>query len=82
MAIVTDFTGSWSSAVTLAAAEFWQVQVGPVYIATAATTAPSDLADGLLLGEGDTVSFASGEVVRYRSARPDGGGRVMRRARA
>lgn len=82
MALVTDFTNAWSSTVTLAAAEFWQVRVGPVYIATAATVAPVDDRDGVLLNEGDILALASGEVVRYRSARPEGNGTVVRRAKA
>ncbi len=79
MAIVSDFTAAWSSSVTLSANEFWQVRVGPVYIATAAGTAPSDLDDGLLLDEGDILALSNGDVVRYRSARADGTGRVSRR---
>lgn len=82
MAIVSDFTRSWSSTVTLAADEFWQVRKGPVYIATAATSAPSDEKDGLLLSEGDILALTTGEVVRYRSARAEGDGEVVRRAKA
>lgn len=82
MAIVSDFTRDWSSPVTLAADEFWQVRVGPVYIATAATSAPGALDDGLLLGAGDIVALTTGEVVRYRSARSEGDGAVVRRAKA
>lgn len=82
MAIVEDFDFEWSDAVTLAADEFWQVRKGPVYVTTAATSAPSDLTDGLLLNDGDILSLGTGEVVRYRSARPEGDGAVVRRAKA
>lgn len=82
MAIVSDFTRDWSSTVTLTTAEFWQVRKGPVYIATAATSAPSDEKDGILLDTGDVLALASGEVVRYRSARAEGDGEVVRRAKA
>lgn len=82
MAIVTDFTRDWSATVTLAADEFWQVRKGPVFITTGATVAPLDLTDGLLLGEGDILALGTGEVVRYRSARPEGDGAVVRRAKA
>lgn len=82
MAIVSDFTAVWSSSVTLTANEFWQVQSGPVYIATGAATAPSDLTDGLLLSDGDILALTSGDVVRYRSARADVTGRVARMTRA
>ena len=82
MAIVSDFARDWSAPVTLAADEFWQVRIGPVYIATAATTAPADLTDALLLSEGDILALGAGEVVRYRSARPEGDGAAVRRARA
>ena len=82
MAIITDVAGAWSATVTLAADEFWQVRHGPVFLATAATTAPSEDADGLLLSEGDVIALNVGEVVRYRSARPDRTGVLVRRAKA
>lgn len=82
MAIVSDFTADWSASVTLAADEFWQCQKGPIYIATAATSAPAALDDGMLLSEGDILALTTGDVVRYRSARPDGTGRAVRRAKA
>lgn len=81
MAIVSDFTPSWSSSVTLTANEYWQVQVGPVYIATGASSVPSTLDDGLLLDVGDILTLANTEVVRYRSARADGAGRAARMTR-
>lgn len=81
MAIVSDFTAAWSSSVTLAANEFWQVQIGPVYIATGAASLPSDLTDGLLLDAGDILALSNGDVVRYRSARADGAGRAARMTR-
>jgi len=79
MAVVTDATDEWSSAVTLSSAEFWQVRTGPLFVATGATTAPSDLYDGLLLADGDILALASSEVVRYRSGRPDGKAVFVRR---
>jgi len=82
MAIVSDFTRTWSAAVTLAGDEFWQVQIGPIYLATAASTAPATDTDGLLLPEGSILALSVGEVVRYRSARPEGNGAVVRRAKA
>lgn len=81
MTIVSDFTSAWSSSVTLAANEFWQVKIGPVLIATGAGTAPSELDDGLLLDAGDILALSNGDVVRYRSARADNGGRVARMTR-
>lgn len=81
MAIVSDFTNTWSSAVTLTAAEFWQVRKGPVYVATDASSAPATDTDGLLLAEGDVLALSNGDVVRYRSARPEGDGEVVRRAK-
>lgn len=82
MAIVTDVTAAWSAAVTLAADEFWQVQTGPLYVATDATSEPAAETDGLLLAEGDVLALATGDVVRYRSARPEGNGAIVRRAKA
>jgi len=82
MAIVSDFTGDWSATVTLSGNEFWQVRRGPVYIATAATVAPTDSGDGVLLNDGDILTLNTGEVVRYRSARADGTGVVVRRSRS
>ena len=82
MAIVSDFTRSWSATVTLAADEFWQVRTGPVYVATAATVEPVSETDGLLLSEGDILALGTGEVVRYRSARPEGDGAIVRRAKS
>ena len=82
MAIVTDVTRNWSATVTLAADEFWQVRLGPLYIATAATVEPAEATDGLLLAENDILALKTGDVVRYRSARSDGGGAIVRRAKA
>lgn len=82
MAIVTDVTRSWSATVTLEADEFWQVRKGPLYIATAATDAPSVDTDGLLLSENDILALKTGDVVRYRSARSEGDGAIVRRAKA
>lgn len=82
MAIISNVTGAWSDAVTLSTPEFWQVQVGPVFLATAASTAPAEDSDGLLLSEEDVIALESGEVLRYRSARPDRTGVLVRRAKA
>ena len=82
MAIITNVSGAWSASITLTADEFWQVRVGPVFLATDAATAPAENADGLLLSEGDVVALDSGEVLRYRSARPDQTGVLVRRAKA
>lgn len=81
MAIITNVAYDWSNSVTLTGNEFWQVRVGPVYIATDATAAPSDLEDGFLVNEGDIMALSSGDVLRYRSARPDVSGRIVRRVR-
>ena len=72
----------YEATVTLAADEFWQVRKGPLYIATAATVAPTDDTDGLLLSEGDILALTNADVVRYRSARPEGDGSIVRRAKA
>jgi hypothetical protein len=53
-----------------------------LYLATAATAEPSVETDGLLLAAHDIVALGTGEVVRYRSARSDGSGAVVRRAKA
>jgi hypothetical protein len=83
MAVISGIAANaWSATVTLTAPEFWQVRVGPVYLATAAATAPEDLTDGLLLAEGDVVALESGEVVRYRSATGAATASLVRRARA
>jgi hypothetical protein len=81
MAVISDATAAWSATVTLAANEFWQVRAGPVFIATGATSVPSSLDDGLLLSDGDILALGSGEVVRYRSARPDGSAALIRRTK-
>jgi hypothetical protein len=81
MTVVTDATYDWSSAVTLATAEFWQVQEGPMFIATSASAAPSGPTDGLLLSDGDILALGATEVVRYRSARPDGKAVFVRRSK-
>ena len=82
MTILTNVTGAWSAAVTLTEDEFWQVRQGPVFVATDAASAPLDDTDGLLLSDGDVVALSNGDVVRYRSARPDGAGVLIRRAKA
>lgn len=81
MSVITNATTDWSSAVTLSANEFWQVRVGPVYIATQASSAPGTANDGILLDAGDVIELANTEVVRYRSARADGTGTIVRRAK-
>lgn len=81
MAIITDATTAWSDAVTLTVSEFWQVRRGPVFIATDASAAPADLSDGLLLSDGDILALGATEVVRYRSARPDGTAVIIRRGK-
>lgn len=81
MSVITDATAAWSSTVTLSANEFWQVRQGPVYLATAATSEPASLTDGILLSDGDVIELANGEVVRYRSARPDATAIIVRRAK-
>lgn len=82
MAVISNIGTGWSDAVTLAAAEFWQVQAGPVYLATAATDAPAALNDGLLLVDGQIVELAATEVVRYRSATGSANAALVRRAKA
>lgn len=82
MSIITDVSRTWSSSVTLGSNEFWQVKKGPVYVATGAASAPSLDEDGLLLSAGDILALTNADVVRYRSARPEGDGEIVRRARA
>lgn len=82
MAIISNVTGAWSDAVTLSTPEFWQVRRGPVFIATGASSAPADLEDGLLLSDDQIVEMRAQDVIRYRSARPDGTGVLVRRSRA
>lgn len=81
MSVISNVTGSWSSAVTLSANEFWQVRKGPIYLATQASSEPGTENDGILLGDGDVIELANTDVVRYRSARPDGTGIIVRRAK-
>lgn len=81
MSVISNVTGSWSSAVTLSANEFWQVRKGPVYIATQASSAPGTDNDGILLSDGDVIELANTDVVRYRSARADAAGEIVRRAK-
>lgn len=81
MAVISDASNDWSSAVTISgSAEFWQVRDGPVYLATGASSAPSDLEDGLLLEPGTIIELADGEVVRYRTT--DSEAVIVRRAKA
>jgi hypothetical protein len=82
MAIIADIGTAWSATVTLAADEFWQVRVGPVFLATSAASEPASLDDGLLLSEGDVIALNNGEVVRYRSATGSANARLVRRAKA
>lgn len=60
---ITDATAAWSSAVTLAAGEFWQCHAGYIAVSTAASPGPED---GIRLAEGQGVDIASGKDVKYR----------------
>lgn len=72
MAVITNITGAWSAGVELTADEVWQnTGTGAVRIGTGAE-APSDDADGLLLGRFDSVRLGSGLTVYYRSAASGG----------
>ena len=82
MAVISDIGIDWSDAVTLTADEFWQVRRGPIYLATAAASAPSVNEDGLLLSDGDVIALTAGEVVRYRSATGSANARIVRREKA
>lgn len=63
MALVNDVNSSWSSGITLAAQEFWQVRAGDALVTHEAS--PAD-GDGLYLAQGQGITFASGQTIKYR----------------
>lgn len=63
MALITDAATGWSSPITLATDEIWQVRKGSVFVST---TASPTSGDGLALHEFHAVQLPAGSVVRYR----------------
>lgn len=64
MPVIDNIPTTWSSAVTLAAEEWWQCKSGVVALTLEET--PGDK-DGLELRVGEGVQIASGKAVRYRA---------------
>jgi len=66
MALLTDASSTaWSSAVVLAANEFWQCRTGAVLISTATTPGVND---GILLTAPYGIDLLSGASVKYKAA--------------
>lgn len=65
MALVNDVTSSWSAGITLSAQEFWQVRAGEALVTHEATPVEGD---GLYLAQGQGITFASGQTIKYRRA--------------
>ncbi len=63
MALISDATTSWSSAVTLTEDEIWQTRYGNIFISTTESPAAGD---GFNLLQGEGVLIRSGRTVRYR----------------
>ena len=64
MPMISTLPQTWSSPVTLAADEVWQVRGGPVFLTTEASPAPLT---GLEMRSGDAIRVTAGKTVRYRS---------------
>ncbi len=63
MALITNATTNWSTAIVLTDNEIWQTRKGSVFVTT---TASPDADDGLGLHENHAVQFPAGSTVRYR----------------
>lgn len=71
--MLVNATSEWSAPITLTSAEIWQARSW-VFITTA--TPPESLTDGIEMQPGDAIRFASGQVLRHRSAEP--GAQIIR----
>ena len=63
MALITDATETWSSAITLTTDEIWQSRKGSIFVTTTLSPASDD---GIALHENHAIQFPAGASVSYR----------------
>jgi len=76
MALISDATTGWSSAVTLTTDEIWQTRSGSVFVTTTSSPVAND---GLALHEFHAVQLSAGSSVSYRKE-GDGQALIVREA--